>query len=97
MFAIAFDLDVHDTERAHSGGVTRAYLDIRNTLAKFDFEWSQGSVYVTTNEDLANLTIAMNALRELPWFPAAVRDIRAFRVEQWSDFTRFMKSKASLR
>jgi virulence-associated protein VapD len=34
----------------------------------------------------------MIALRALPWFPASVRDIRAFRVEQWSDFTSFIKS-----
>jgi virulence-associated protein VapD len=34
---------------------------------------------------------AMNALKALHWFPASVRDIRAFRVEQWSDFTGFMK------
>jgi virulence-associated protein VapD len=34
----------------------------------------------------------MNTLKALPWFPASVRDIRAFRVEQWSDLTAFMKS-----
>jgi virulence-associated protein VapD len=33
----------------------------------------------------------MIALRNLPWFSKSVRDIRAFRVEQWSDFTGFMK------
>jgi len=30
-------------------------------------------------------------LKRLPWFPAAVRDIRAFKVEHWSDFTKFVK------
>ena len=30
--------------------------------------------------------------RLLSWLPAPVRDIRAFRVEQWSDFTRLVKS-----
>jgi virulence-associated protein VapD len=33
-----------------------------------------------------------NALKALPWFPTCVRDIRAFKVEHWSDFTDFMKS-----
>ena len=42
-------------------------------------------------EDIANLFDAMNALKALPWFPDCVRDIKAFRVEQWSDFTRTMK------
>lgn len=31
------------------------------------------------------------ALKALPWFPASVRDIRAFRVEQWSDFSLLLK------
>jgi virulence-associated protein VapD len=33
---------------------------------------------------MANL---MDTLTDLLWFPSSVRDIRAFRVEQWSDFT----------
>jgi virulence-associated protein VapD len=32
-----------------------------------------------------------NAAKALPWFPTCVRDIRAFKVEHWSDFTDFMK------
>jgi virulence-associated protein VapD len=36
--------------------------------------------------------LAMNALKALAWFSASVRDVRAFRVEQWSDFTGFMKT-----
>ncbi|ACS41991.1 conserved hypothetical protein [Methylorubrum extorquens AM1] len=27
----------------------------------------------------------------MPWFSASVRDLRAFRVEQWSDFTATVK------
>jgi virulence-associated protein VapD len=61
-------------------------------LSRFDFEWKQGSVYISNKEDLANLFSAITALKTLPWFPASVRDIRSFRVEQWSDFTSFMKS-----
>ncbi|MBU2831573.1 hypothetical protein HF918_00415 [Acidithiobacillus ferriphilus] len=40
---------------------------------------------------MANLMDAMDALTDLPWFPSSVRDIRAFRVEQWSDFTARVK------
>jgi virulence-associated protein VapD len=87
VFAIAFDLDTNDTRRTHPKSVPQAYTDIRNTLAGFGFEWRQGSVYTCDNENLANLFDAMQALKNLSWFPASVRDIRAFRVEQWSDFT----------
>ncbi len=91
MFAIAFDLDTNDTERAHPKSVTQAYADIRSTLKRFSFDWRQGSVYTCDTEDLGNLFDALAALKALPWFPAAVRDIRAFRVEQWSDFTPRLK------
>jgi virulence-associated protein VapD len=91
MFAIAFDLVVRDTEANHPRGVTQAYDEIKVTLGRYGFERRQGSVYVTDNEDLANLLQALNALKSLGWFPASVKDIRAFRIEQWSDFTAFMK------
>ena len=94
MFAIAFDLVVSDTRRHHPKGVSQAYSDIASTLQKFDFVWVQGSVYLCKNEDLANLFGAVLALKGLPWFPQSVRDVRAFRVEQWSDFTALIKRES---
>jgi virulence-associated protein VapD len=91
MFAIAFDLVVAETEAVHPKGVTQAYDEIGRTLKRYDFSRIQGSVYATEVEDLANLLQAMNALKALTWFPQCVRDVRAFRIEQWSDFTPFMK------
>jgi virulence-associated protein VapD len=91
MFAIAFDLTVAEAERLHPKGFAQAYADVGKTLSQFGFERVQGSVYVTKNEDMANLFSAIIALRSLPWFPATVRDIRAFRIDQWSDFTTLMK------
>lgn len=91
MFAIAFDLVVKETEARHPGGASAAYSDIRKTLGVYGFERVQGSVYTTANEDLANLLSAINAIKALPWFPQCVRDIRAFRIEMWSDFTDFVK------
>ena len=42
-------------------------------------------------DDMANLFAALLALKALPWFPLAVRDIRGFRIENWSDFTPIIK------
>jgi virulence-associated protein VapD len=92
MFAIAFDLVVADTERYHPKGVSQAYTDIADTLQRFGFRRIQGSVYVTDSEDMAHLFQAIMALKGMTWFPASVRDIRAFRIEQWSDFTPVMKA-----
>lgn len=91
MFAIAFDLEVAATNEAHPRNARQAYLDIEVTLGGFGFKRIQGSVYVTGSEDMANLFRAMNALKALPWLARSVRDIRAFRVEQWSDFTSLIK------
>ena len=91
MFAVAFDLSTEQVRLHFPRSVSQAYADIGSTLQRYGFRWIQGSVYVCDREDLANLTSAMNALKALLWFPACLRDIRAFRVEQWSDFTAFMK------
>ncbi len=53
----------------------------------------QGSVYVTTRDDLANLTAAILSLKAMPWFPQCVPDIRAFRMESWSDFSELVKQQ----
>jgi virulence-associated protein VapD len=93
MFAITFDLVVADTTTHHPKNVTQAYTDIAATLAQYGFDRVQGSVYVTKSEDMANLFQAILALKALPWFSLSVRDIRAFRIEQWSDFTGIIKQK----
>jgi len=91
MYAVAFDLVVADTERHHPRGITQAYADIGSVLNRRGFRRVQGSVYVTDNEDMANLFVAIQDLRNLAWLPKSVRDIRAFRMEQWSDFTALVK------
>jgi len=93
MYAVAFDLSVADVKAHHpSGNATKAYVDIRNVLVAHGFEWRQGSLYTSDDEDMAALFKAIMALKTLSWFPPSVRDIRAFRVEQWSDFTGIVKS-----
>lgn len=87
MFAIAFDLTVASTAIHHPKGVSAAYADIAATLSVYGFNRVQGSLYVTDSEDMANLFQAIQALKAMAWFPQSVRDIRAFRIEQWSNFT----------
>jgi virulence-associated protein VapD len=79
---------IHNSDTPHKNGQDHTLT----LLLHFEFASVQGSVLLSESEDLANLLLAMNALKALPWFPKVVRDIRAFRVEQWSDFTGFMKA-----
>ena len=58
----------------------------------YEFFNTQGSVYLTEKNDMANLYLAVEALKKIEWFKKSVRDIRAFRVEDWSDFTAVIKN-----
>ena len=92
MYAVAFDLTIADAEKHHPGGMSKAYKDIGAVLGEHGFRRVQGSLYVTDDEDMAKLFLAIQALRGRAWFPKSVRDIRAFRIEQWSDFTALVKA-----
>jgi virulence-associated protein VapD len=92
MFAISFDLLVAETRRLHPKGLSQAYAEVGSVLNRYGFHRVQGSVYITQVDSLVNVTTAMIALKSLTWFPLCVRDIRAFKVEHWSDFTDFIKS-----
>ena len=54
------------------------------------FYWVQGSTHIT-EKSLIAVTMAMNSLNKIGWFKESVRDIRAFRIEDWSDFTPMFK------
>ena len=90
MFAIGFDLTVENARIHHPTSVKAAYDDIGRVLKQHGFRGVQGSLYVNDTEDFTILFAAMTDLRNLPWLRHVVRDIRAFRVEQWSDFTAMM-------
>jgi virulence-associated protein VapD len=89
MFAIAFDLDYNTTAALHPVSVRQAYREIDTVLRRYGYERIQQSVFMNPDDDLVSVTQAMTALKALPWFSSCVKDIRAFRVENWSDFTSF--------
>jgi len=92
MYAIAFDMLVLDLKTHYGERYHRAYSEIKTVMLKNDFYWIQGSTYVT-DKGLFAVTSAMNALNKIDWFRKSVRDIRAFKVEDWSDFTTMFKEK----
>ena len=91
MFAIAFDMLISDLKRNYGKSYNNAYFEIRMILRRYGFYNTQGSVYLSANNDMANLYMAIEALKNTPWFKDSVRDIRAFKVEDWSDFTPVFK------
>ena len=91
MFAIAFDMDIKELRNNYGEPYNNAYYEIKLILRNYSFYNTQGSVYLTDQNDMANLFSAIYALKNVSWFKAAVRDIRAFKVENWSDFTQIVK------
>ena len=93
MYAIAFDLKIDDLKKTYGEPYNRAYDEIRQELEALGFEWTQGNVYMSVAKENTLTTVykAINRLSGIDWFKKSVRDIRAFKVEDWSDFTDIVK------
>ena len=84
-------MDIKELRSTYGEPYNNAYYEIKILLRKFDFYNAQGSVYLTDKNDMSNLFAAIYELKKIKWFKESVRDIRAFRVEDWSDFTAIVK------
>ena len=93
MYAISFDLKIDDLKKTYGEPYNRAYDEIRQELEALGFEWTQGSVYMSVAKENTLTTVyrAINRLSAIDWFKKSVRDISAFKVEDWSDFTDIVK------
>lgn len=93
MYAIAFVLNIDDLKKTYGEPYNRAYDEIRQELEALGFEWTQGSVYMSVAKENTLTTVykAINRLSAIDWFKKSVRDIRAFKVEDWSNFTDIVK------
>ena len=94
MYAIIFDLKIDDLKREYGEPYNGAYDEVRQELENIGFEWTQGSVYINKSQENSLTTVhkAVNKLSSIDWFKKSVRDIRAFKVEDWSNFTEIVKS-----
>ena len=93
MYAIAFDLKIDDLIKTYGEPYNRAYDEIKQELEALGFDWTQGGVYMSVAKENTLTTVykAINRLSAIDWFKKSVRDIRAFKVEDWSDFTDIVK------
>ena len=92
MFAISFDMSVSESRQYYVEPYNNAYYEIKELLKKDGFEWIQGSTYMTSSDDLANVIKAIMDLSKIDWFKKSVRDIRGYKVENWSNFTDLVKN-----
>ena len=82
---------ISDLKENYGDPYNNAYFEIAVVMEKHGFYRGQGSLYLSRVDDMANLLRVLNELKSISWFKKSVRDIRAFRIEQWSDFTSFIK------
>ena len=94
MYAIAFDLEVAELKKHYGEPYNNAYAEIGKELKTFGFERAQGGIYLNASDKnpLASVYQAINRLSQIDWFVKSVREIFAFKVEDWSDFTAIVKS-----
>lgn len=90
MYAIAFDMTVDSLKKHYGEPYNNAYYEIEKELSSLGFERTQGSLYLTKEGEkdlLRKVYSAIERLKNIDWFKRSVRDIRVFKLEDWSDFT----------
>ncbi len=94
MYAVSFDMEISKLKDHYGEPYNRAYDEIRALMHNFGFDWIQGSLYISNSQDnnLTKVYKIVNQLSKIDWFKQSVRDIRTFKVEDWSDFTEVVKS-----
>ncbi len=61
MFAIAFDMITSELKKFYGEPYNNAYFEIKMELRKYGFYNTQGSVYLSENNDMANLFKAIDS------------------------------------
>lgn len=91
MYALSFDMNTVELREHYGEPISKAYYDIKKLLYKNGFEWIQGSTYITKEGDMSTLFSVMLQLKQIDWFTKSVRDIRGYKIEDWSDFTKLIR------
>lgn len=95
MYALSFDMEVAKLKEHYGEPYNKAYDEIRVVMGELGFDWTQGSLYIAKSDqnNLTSVYKVINKLSSILWFKESVKDIRAFKVEDWSDFTEVVKFK----
>ena len=92
MYALSFDMVISDLKLYYGEPYNNTYYEKKEILKKSGFEWIQGSTYMTRTNDLSALVKAVMLLSKIDWFKKSVRDIRGYKVDDWSNFTDIVKN-----
>ena len=93
MYALSFDMNTSELKECYPKRISNAYYEIKKILYSNGFEWIQGSTYIIKGGDMSNLFSVMMKLKQIGWFRQSVRDIRGYKIEDWSNFTQLIKEE----
>ena len=98
VYAIVFDMDIEQLRIHYGDPYNTAYVEIRRVLERHQFQWQQGSVYFggPTVSAATVMVAVIDLTTQLPWFAAAVREIRMLRIEELNDLLPVVQQIAGL-
>lgn len=85
-------MTISDLEEHYRVPYHRAYFEIKRVMKKNGFDWIQGSTYLSKSDDMGHVVGAIISLSKIDWFKKSVRDIRGYKVENWSNFTDIVRN-----
>lgn len=91
MYGITLELNTQDLQMFYSYTEQQAYAEIAEILSQYGFD-SMGRAFISQSDNVADLFTAVSALREVSWFSSSVRTLHSFKIEQWSDLTKFVRT-----
>lgn len=93
MYAIIFDFEIDTLKKEYRTDFHKAYDEITEELSILGFKWSPGGIYInsTPKDSLSAVYMAIQKLSSINWFKNSISYIRAFKIEDFSDFTAIVK------
>lgn len=92
MYGIILDIDPQELSMFYSYTEQQAYVEISEILAPLGFEKLSEKIYLSSSDNMADLFVAVSALKQKSWFSSAVRKIQSFHIDHLSDLTKFVRS-----
>jgi virulence-associated protein VapD len=84
LYAIAFDIQQDELDII--------YCEVEQVLRSNNFERVQDNLHLSRENDIAKIYRVINGLREIILFKENLKEIRVFKISDWSNFTEIIKS-----
>lgn len=94
MYGITYDIDERALEEKASISQSEAEAQIESALSSIGYERFKSDIFVCPNPNGPEIVIVhdtITTLNGIPWAKDAVKNLVAFRIEDWGDITNCLK------